>query len=339
MKKTQVALAALALVASSAAMAQVTLYGNLEAFVVNQNKGGSTNFAGSGEWGASAFGIKGSEDLGGGLKAGFNLESGISLNNGTNDNGGTSGLFNRAANVSIGGESTGTLTAGLQISPFILSYVTTLGLAGNNFLVPALINAGAADNGGTAQGATGGFFIPNAVSYAVSLGGVNVSAISATKNGNDTNQYFGANVSTTINGVYLTAGYADRTDTYRNVTVGGTYTMGPLKLAANYIDSNGLGILSSDRRTATLGASYALTAATTVGFNHATTNVAGSSVDPTITNISLQHALSKRTSLYAYYNKGSDSSLVSYTAGASGNKLTSSPLPTSAIAIGVAHSF
>jgi predicted porin len=52
--------------------------------------------------GNSRFGLKGTEDLGGGLKAAFNFEGGINIANGA---GNTSGgqLFSRAANVSLMG--------------------------------------------------------------------------------------------------------------------------------------------------------------------------------------------------------------------------------------------
>jgi len=44
MKKTQVALAALALVASTASLANVTVYGAVDAAVVNANNGNGTFF-------------------------------------------------------------------------------------------------------------------------------------------------------------------------------------------------------------------------------------------------------------------------------------------------------
>jgi predicted porin len=68
MKKTQVALAALALVASTAAMANVTIYGTLDAAITNTNNGKGTAFDGTGSWTApSHLGFKGSEDIGGGM--------------------------------------------------------------------------------------------------------------------------------------------------------------------------------------------------------------------------------------------------------------------------------
>ena len=337
MKKTQVALAALALVASTAVLANgVTVYGNLEAAVVAPN-GGKTSFAGSGEMGPSHFGIKGSEDLGNGLKAGFNLESGISLQNGGFDNGGTSSMFTRAANVSVGGQGVGTLTAGLQISPFILSYVNSLALAGNNFLVSALVNGGAADNGGTGTGgATGGFFIPNSISYSNSVGPVSATVMTATRNGADNNQYTGANASVSLDGLNITVGYANRDLTYKNTVIGANYTIAGVKIAGSMIATNLA--TGNDSRTNTIGASYPLTDSTTIGVNFAKTSVENTTTDPSITNLTVMHSLSKRTSVYAYYNKGTNGSRVTYQQ-SSGNSVAQTTVPTSAIAVGIAHSF
>ena len=331
MKKTQVALAALALVASTAVLADgVTVYGNLEAAYVKGNNT-STAFAGDGEWGASAFGLKGSEDLGGGLTASFNLEGGLNTNSGAaNVQGGTTGLFNRAAWVAVGGEA-GTLKLGHQFSPFIGSFVSTLALAGNNFLVPVLANAGALDNGGTGATATGGFFIPNAASYAFSFGGVSGQVLHSVKNGVDTQQVTAGNLSGAIGAVSLTAGMSERTDAYRNYVIGGTMPIGDLKLAANYIDHTDKGVGGGNSSTITVGASYALTGATSVGLNYSKTSNKDSDVDPSLTNLSLMHALSKRTSAYAYYAHGTNGSGVSYAGSTTG--------ATSAIGVGVAHSF
>jgi predicted porin len=59
----------------------------------------------------SRFGFRGTEDLGGGLKAVFNLESGINADTGASTN--ATKLFDRAANVGLQGDW-GTLTAGRQ---------------------------------------------------------------------------------------------------------------------------------------------------------------------------------------------------------------------------------
>jgi len=328
MKKTQVALAALALVASTAALADgVTVYGNLEGGFVKGNNM-STAFSGAGEWNASVFGMKGSEDLGGGLKASFNLEGGIDTNTGGTNNGGPSTLFNRAAWLAVGGEA-GTLKLGNQLSPFILSYVTSLGLAGNNFLVPVCVNANACDADVT-NTSTGGFFIPNATSYSVTVNGVSAQILHATANANDTGKLTAGNVSFNVGSAYVTAAMSERNMEYRNYLVGATLPIGDIKLAANYIDHSDKSGANANSSTVTVGASYALTGATTVGLNYSKTSVADA-VDPTLTNLSLMHALSKRTTAYAYYNKGTNGSAVSYQGSTTG--------ATSAIGFGVAHAF
>ena len=82
MKKSLIALAVLA--ASGAAMAQssVTLYGVADAGVTYLN--GNDNWSGvtSGNNLTSRLGFRGTEDLGGGLKANFVLEGGFNLDNG-----------------------------------------------------------------------------------------------------------------------------------------------------------------------------------------------------------------------------------------------------------------
>jgi len=84
MKKSLIALAALA--ASGAVMAQssVTLYGNVDVAFGNhktESRDGTafTKSSGvmDGSWAGSRLGFRGTEDLGGGLKASFTVEQGI----------------------------------------------------------------------------------------------------------------------------------------------------------------------------------------------------------------------------------------------------------------------
>ena len=201
MKKKLLASAIFALCASGATFAQtgLTLYGNVDASVVTANGIGSaderrTSF-GEGNWAPSVWGMRGSEDLGSGMRAHFRLEGGFNAGNGTIANGGTTGIFSRMANVGLSG-SFGSVTAGLNMSPFIAAYTSTLGLAGNNFYVPALLLhregttlntlglpvsvAGGGTDADPARGTTGGFFIPNSISYSLpaeSLAGISGSVM------------------------------------------------------------------------------------------------------------------------------------------------------------------
>jgi len=117
MKKTVVALAVLA--ASGASMAQVTLYGLVDAgFKAEKIDNGTTsltvNKIDSGLINGSRWGVKGTEDLGGGLKAIFNMENGFNIDDGTQGQG---RLFGRAAWVGISGDF-GAIKAGRISTPY-----------------------------------------------------------------------------------------------------------------------------------------------------------------------------------------------------------------------------
>jgi predicted porin len=149
--------------------------------------------------------------------------------------------------------------------------------------------------------------------------------------GTDADSLTSGNLSFAADGLSLTAAMSDRSTAYRNLLLGGTYTIGSVKLAANFIDhtdrtTGG----TADSTTTTLGASYALSEATTVGFNYSKTSNS-TAADPSLANLSVMHALSKSTSVYGFVNKGTNGSLVSYQGSDGGS--------TSAIGLGVAHAF
>jgi predicted porin len=94
MKYKTFALSALTLAASSMAFAQsggatsqVTLYGVVDANVQVLDGASTLTRVQSGGLNGSRFGLRGTEDLGGGLRAFFTLESGINLDDGTNGQG------------------------------------------------------------------------------------------------------------------------------------------------------------------------------------------------------------------------------------------------------------
>lgn len=111
MKKITIAMAMLPAAAVVQAQSSVTLYGLVDAGVEVVNHasatGGSVTRLTSGGQNTSRWGLRGSEDLGGGLKAIFQLESGIAIDTGAND----SQLFRRQANVGLEG-GFGRLVAG-----------------------------------------------------------------------------------------------------------------------------------------------------------------------------------------------------------------------------------
>jgi predicted porin len=109
MKKSLLALAVLGSFAAVAqAQTSVTIYGVVDTGVAYQSKAGTNNnslFAvTSGNLSGSRLGFKGTEDLGGGLKANFQLEMGFNSDTGTSgqQDVGT-GLFSRTSTVGLSG--------------------------------------------------------------------------------------------------------------------------------------------------------------------------------------------------------------------------------------------
>jgi predicted porin len=107
MKKSLIALAVMAAAGAASAQSSVQLYGIADVWF-GQAKISGTALGESVDWkqtklddggvDSSRWGLKGSEDLGGGLKANFKLEQGFSL-----DNGGSASGFNRVSTVGLSG--------------------------------------------------------------------------------------------------------------------------------------------------------------------------------------------------------------------------------------------
>ncbi|AME24613.1 MAG: porin [Pseudomonadota bacterium] len=100
------------------AQSSVTLYGTIDAGVgyVKTSSGARWGFI-DGTLSGDRWGLKGSEDLGGGLKAIFDLENGFDIANGTLGQGGKE--FGRQAFVGLTGDSWGTATIGRQYDPLV----------------------------------------------------------------------------------------------------------------------------------------------------------------------------------------------------------------------------
>lgn len=118
MNKTPIAGAALLLAATLAqAQSSVTVFGVADLAVrrVNNEDRGSVSSVVSGSNSTSRLGFRGTEDLGGGLFAGFHLEHGIAMDLGTPAN--SSFFFDRRSTVSLGSKAWGEIRAGRDFVP------------------------------------------------------------------------------------------------------------------------------------------------------------------------------------------------------------------------------
>lgn len=174
MKKSLIAFAVLGALASAAsAQSNVTVYGIVDAAVMyNTNQtatGGNKMTVDAGQLLTSRWGIKGSEDLGGGMKAIFNLEGTLANDTGAagagfggnvfTQAGNNTSLFDRLAWVGLSG-AFGTVTLGrnniLGVDSVGLADPISLAHAGSNPNVMfAAMNSGGSYGGfGTNQGGT-----------------------------------------------------------------------------------------------------------------------------------------------------------------------------------------
>jgi predicted porin len=114
MKKKLLAVAVVGALASPLAFAQnVTLYGGVDMGIQHADAGqdGAKTFVSSGQWYTSRIGVKGSDDLAGGLYGLFQLEAGIAADAGTQDG---DGFWQRTAMAGLGNKAWGELTLGRQ---------------------------------------------------------------------------------------------------------------------------------------------------------------------------------------------------------------------------------
>jgi predicted porin len=142
MKLRYLAAASAMLVAGVAhAQSSVTLFGLIDTGVVYQNNARVTPSnpasAGASAWSmqsgnvfTSRWGLRGQEDLGGGLSAVFWLENGFNVDSGALKNGGD--LFGRQAWVGLRSSQYGTLSLGRQYD-FMVDYIAPMSATGSGF--------------------------------------------------------------------------------------------------------------------------------------------------------------------------------------------------------------
>lgn len=336
-------LASMCAVSGAWAQSSVTLYGSLDAGIAYiSNVGGSSKWMmEQGNTQPDRWGLKGVEDLGGGLRAVFNLENGFYTNTGSFAKAGT--LFNRQAYVGLGSDQFGTLTLGLQ-TPFsfdVLDPLSTAYLAQSWYA----FHPGNLDE----LADTGVVPYPNAVKYrSPSWDGFSLGAMMGL--GNTTNFSTGRTMSFALayaNGP-LKAGATwanehDRStsiatmgfstfqgqpvgtyvaDKIENMGAGLSYRFGDLLVHGLYtrvkLESNGQ---SDIYQSYDAGANYQLTVANSLGGGAATTSMSGRRW--TQFEIGDTYSLSKMTQVYVnvlYERANSEAAAAFFTAGASSGR-------------------
>ena len=293
------ALAAIALAASFGAQAQssVTLYGIVDMFV-QYGKGDSTTLAvQSGGVSSSRLGFKGSEDLGGGLKAIFGLEQGFDSSNGTQAAG---SAFDRMSIVGLSG-GFGTVKLGRHDTSFddIRDLTVSSNLWDSEFSATKIAyTAGVADYSSRAS---------NQIRYeSPSFGGFSLGASygldeDATVKA-DTTAF---NLRYRAGNLDLGVGYQEQKANNREyTTIGGAYNFGVARLSAGY---NRAEINNGAKANGyTIGVNVPVNALDfSVGYSTGKSKQAGATLQKgSAFSAGVTYSLSKRTRLYALLTNG-----------------------------------
>lgn len=352
LKKRLIAVATLALVSSLAtAQSTVTVYGNLDVGLLTQNHAQVKTKIYSGGIAPSIWGFRGSEDLGGGLKAHFNLEGHIEADTGASGGNATTGasaLFRRQSNVGLSYADLGKLTLGNQYSPAILAFAATdpRGLRENfSGLYSWAYSSGVLTPGGNLNNDVG-VFVQNAISYSNNFGPVGIAGAYSVSEGRGAVYSLGATYSgpLSLSAAYQSTNKPNTSDRLSTIyTIGAGYTMGNLSGKLNYlrgVNKNAVTLAETSRvGVLGVGVDWKTAANNTVGASAYFGKDKNNSADKTTTLIlSDEYALSKRTTLYgtlAFANAKSGATLLtSVVAGG-----TMANTTTSLLNLGIKHSF
>jgi len=306
MKKSLIAIAALAAVGAASAQSSVTLYGTVDTAVEQQKTtlgtGASTKVKtmSNNRQGTSGLYVKGVEDLGGGLQAIFLYEGDFdaTTNNGTTTHavgigggeiyGGLNGAF---GTVKLGSPNQPTLSSQAARQPF----GTKLG-------------------GGFGENMMGQAHVRNAKSIAYSS--PNFSGLQAHvyltpgtgTAGTASTQGVGAGNSEYDLGLNYAAGpvnawltYVARKQSYKLTTLVGSYTFGPATATLGFHKETFQNALGTDNKGFNVAGTYAITPELSLLANVMKKDNANTNVDETEFAFGPKYLLSKRTSVYALY--------------------------------------
>ena len=336
---------AIALAAASAAQAQssVTVYGVVDVFV-QYGKGAGTQLAvQSGGVSGSRLGFKGSEDLGGGLKAQFQLESGILADTGAQAN--ASSFFTRQSWVGLSSTTWGSLSAGRQTIPqydvldAFDTFATGVGSSASSSIVSTTSRANNSVKYSSPK--LGGF-------SGMALVGMGETAPTATNSGDNANVYA---LSGTYSGGPFSAGLAlnvfkrgtNALADARYLLATAAYDFGVARLSGAVQKVRNLaGTDSMDRTEAMVGVNVPVTERNTVSVAMGQVITSGqSAMNARQVSLGATHVMSKRTSFYGVLSHIANGAATSYTTTAANGlgPITTAGQDVSSLQVGVRHAF
>ena len=309
MKKTQMALAAVALVASTAAMADgVTVSGRFDIGYMSGSGSADLNGSTAGTLGKALntgllapnfLNFSGSEDLGNGMKASFMVSSII---NSAGFNTGTIGTAQ--SYVGLSGDMGG-IKLGQTVDSFAGTYL--------GFDVSGGSNIGSAVSALFAHGASGVFHDRSIQVTAPSVAGVNVAATyivqdgsSALGTGTTKSGDYSVAGSTDIGSIKVGAGYS-RAGSLGNTSsfLGAGSDLGFAKVNVIYLSSSDVGSAGLKASTSGINAEIPVAGALSARVGYYNTSGTNTTINGTTTVVTGLYALSPKTSVFANWEQAS----------------------------------
>ncbi len=326
MNKSLIVAAVSALAATGAfAQSSVTVYGRLNTSLEEQKNIAVAGSRSVMQNNASRLGFKGTEDLGGGLKADFFLEHRFNSDTGTQTG---SAFWAGDAYVGLSG-GFGSIKLGRLTSAAY--YATADYISNHNH------------DTGTSEDKLYTYLGQNAntIAYTTpSLGGFTVEgSISAAEGSSKNNKVMGLAVNGAIGALGLGFGYEKNDgDKDNQFAIRANYEIGALLLGAYYQRSEDKGVGSLGKRDA-----YRVSAMYTAGASEFHVNVGiaddwsklGNS-DATQYTVGYNYNLSKRTKVYGFYTVVDNGAALSYFGATAAN---GNAMKASSLALGVRHNF
>lgn len=333
MKKSLIALAVLgSMVGAASAQSSVTLFGILDANLSYAKSSGKTlKSMGTDGISSSRLGFRGTEDLGGGLTAGFWLESAVNPDAGTSN---ASRFWHRRSSVSLMGSFgevrlgrylTNNFTAFADFDPF-----GTNGKGDVNKLHNVL-SSGASTN--VRADNIVGYFLP-------AMGGLYGSVELSAGEGNDGNKSTGVRLGYAAGALNVTGAVASTkapVSNFKRNTVAGSYDLGVVKLMGAFTQNK---YMSRKQTLVNLGATMPLgSGSLRASYTNIDANTAAEAVtgDAKQFAIGYVHDLSKRTALYGTYSRISNEGKAAFAV--AGSPTVAAGKDSSGFEVGVRHSF
>lgn len=290
------------------AQSSVTLYGvadvGIEYLTNVPSPSGGSNLVrmSSGNMSTSRWGLRGTEDLGGGLKALFELESGFTLDNAQLssagrlfDRGALVGLSSQYGQVTLGRQTTVLYDTAIQFDP--MGFAPRYSLFRSDDTI-----AGRADNSVKYKGTFGGLTAMALYSFGRSGGGEVPGEPKVDREMSAGLMYSTGPFSIgALYDEYQGPTVATQAQKDRRALVGISYGIGRAKLYAGYrwLNGNISSVAPATRSNLYwAGARYQLTTALSLAGAAYYTDVRGSGADPLMFVASTDYAFSKRTDLY-----------------------------------------